>query len=287
MDYFSPEQDGKLRALIRSMGQQAESMTRASFQVIQKGPEDYVTDIDRALDRELTQRFRQWFPDDGLVTEENPDSRAAYASGYDRTWFIDPLDGTDSFIQGTGDYAVMVGLLRQNLPVGGWVYSPSADILHFGGPGWGLYSMQGDAAPKPVPTMLPPQLSADCCPIMIGYRDQRQHGAAITEAIPEAQFYSLGSFGLKVIEVIRGKVGLYLYLNGRVKLWDTTGPIALARAAGLMCCDLWGRPLRFTPDAVDPITLAHHQTILVGWRPYMEALQPRLLRALEGQVTQE
>ncbi len=284
MDYFSPELDGQLRALLRSLGQQAAQLAKTEFQVIQKGPQDYVTTVDQALDRQLSEQLRIWFPEDGLVTEENPDSRADYRRPYARIWFVDPLDGTDSFIQGTGDYAVMVGLLKENQPVAGWIYAPSADVLHYGGPGWGLYRVQGDSPPQCLSDTPPPDLSATSCPIMIGHRDRRKYGQAIAAAIPEAQFFSLGSFGLKVIEVIRGKVGLYLYLNGRVKLWDTTGPVALARAAGLVCCDLMGQPLRFTPDAVDAQTLAHQQSIVIGWRPYVEALRPRLLKALGNQV---
>ncbi|HEY9844775.1 MAG TPA: inositol monophosphatase family protein, partial [Candidatus Caenarcaniphilales bacterium] len=120
----------------------------------------------------------------------------------------------------------------------------------------------------------------DFCPILIGHKDQLRYGDVIRQMIPQAQFQMLGSFGLKVIEVICGRAGFYLYLNGRVKLWDTTGPLALARAAGLICCDLEGQPIRFTPDAIDPNTLTHQQPILIGWPRYIEALRPRLAQAL-------
>jgi 3'(2'), 5'-bisphosphate nucleotidase len=83
-----------------------------------------------------------------------------------------------------------------------------------------------------------------------------------------------------VIDVILGKAGLYLYLNGRVKLWDTVGPIALAQRAGLVCCDLDGQPLKFSTDALDLSTLAHQQAIVIGWPHYIEALLPRLQQAL-------
>ncbi len=286
MYYFSPEQDRQLCTLLRSLGQQAKAMAGAdAFQVMQKGPQDFVTSVDRALDRQLTQKFQQWFPQDGLVTEENTDSLADYGGPYPRVWFVDPLDGTDGFIHGDGSYAVMVGLMKEYQPVGGWIYAPDRDVLYYGGPGWGLYQIQGDGPPQKLPEALPPARSASFCPIMIGHRDEHAYGAVIRRAIPGAQFRKLGSFGLKVMEVILGRAGLYLYLNGRVKLWDTTGPLALARAAGLVCCDLQGRPLRFTPDAVDAQTLAHHQPILIGWRSYLEVMLPQLQVALAAQIS--
>jgi 3'(2'), 5'-bisphosphate nucleotidase len=115
---------------------------------------------------------------------------------------------------------------------------------------------------------------------VIGEKDYRQFGAAIQQCVPAVQFRSLGSFGLKVMEVVSGRAGLYLYFNRRVKVWDTAGPLALAIAAGLVCCDLDGMPLRFTPDAIDHETLAHTQPILVGWPSYIETLRPLLQRAV-------
>jgi 3'(2'), 5'-bisphosphate nucleotidase len=119
---------------------------------------------------------------------------------------------------------------------------------------------------------------------LLGDRDQKQYGIAIQQTIPEATFYSLGSFGLKVLEVIQGRAGLYLYLNGRVKLWDTVGPLALAHQAGLTCCDLEGNPLQFTPEALDLNTLAHRQPIVIGWPHYVESLLPRLQQAISSAV---
>uniref|UniRef100_A0ACD5GPR5 Uncharacterized protein n=1 Tax=Desertifilum tharense IPPAS B-1220 TaxID=1781255 RepID=A0ACD5GPR5_9CYAN len=66
------------------------------------------------------------------------------------------------------------------------------------------------------------------------------------------------------MEVVCGRAGLYVYLNGRVKLWDTVELVAIAKAAGLVCCDLEGNPLSFHPDAIHPDTLAHYQPIIIG-----------------------
>jgi 3'(2'), 5'-bisphosphate nucleotidase len=119
---------------------------------------------------------------------------------------------------------------------------------------------------------------------VIGNRDRANFGEAIAALIPEAQFYSLGSFGLKVMEVILGRAGLYVYFNGRVKIWDTAGPLALARAAGLVCCDIYGQPLSSEPFAIDSETLAHKQTIVVGWSHYVDRFRSQLEKAVGGQL---
>lgn len=272
--------DQQIRHSLRQAGQKAQMMAQEQFEVVLKGPADFVTSVDRALDQELSRQFTAWFPQDGLITEENRQSIAQFQQDFQRFWLIDPLDGTDDLIQGRTGYAVMAGLLENHQPRAGWVYSPTSDRTYFGGPDWGLFHAQGIAEPEMLPILPPPSPSIDFCPVMIGDKDRRIYGSALLEVIPEAQFSGLGSFGLKVIEVICGRAGLYFYLNGRVKLWDTTGPLALARAAGLICCDLDGQPLAYDSTALDPETLAHKQTILVGWPDYLELLRPRLREAI-------
>ncbi len=277
---ISLELDHQIRAIARHCGLQIIQMANKEFEIFEKGPEDYVTTIDQALDAQLAIAFSQLFPHDGVITEEDVQSRQKFYQKYDRLWCIDPLDGTEDFIQGRSNYSVMVGLLENYQPIAGWIYAPVYDHLYYGGVNWGLFQTSADGEPM-VLEAVPQIFSADSCRIMIGHRDQTRYGEAIRRRIPHVEFYSIGSFGLKVLEVIAGRAGLYLYLNGRVKLWDTAGPLALAKAAGLTCCTLEGEPIQFSPDAIDPNTLAHRQSIVIGWSDYVEALRPKLEMAVK------
>jgi 3'(2'), 5'-bisphosphate nucleotidase len=280
MPPISLDLDRRIRQVIRNCGQQAEQMSAERFEVFQKGPDDYVTSIDAALDQQLSIVFSELFPNDGIITEENAESRKKFHADFSRLWCIDPIDGTEDFIHGKRDYSVMVGLLQNYQPIAGWIGAPAYDQLYYGGQDWGLFQADADADPTPITLTEPAPPTKEFCPIVIGNRDQEKFGAAISQFIPEARFYSLGSFGLKVMEVVLGRAGLYLYFNGRVKLWDTTGPLALARAAGLTCCDLKGRPLSFAPEDIDSETLAHKQPIVIGWSRYVDLLHPKLEKAV-------
>ncbi|HEY9628776.1 MAG TPA: inositol monophosphatase family protein [Coleofasciculaceae cyanobacterium] len=282
--HLSADQRHSIQQLIRDCGQQAQRMAVEKFQVYEKGRDDYVTDVDRALDAQLTDGFSQLFPQDGVITEENSASWQILGQDDRRLWLIDPIDGTDDFIQGKPHYSVMVGLLAAHQPIAGWVYAPEFDRLYCGGKGWSaegdVFQRSGEEELTPLIPTLPPPLSKTSCPILMGYKDQRRYGQAMTQLIPGVQFDCIGSFGLKVMRVICGQAGLYVYLNGRVKLWDTVGPLALAQAAGLVCCDLEGNPLQFTPDALHLSSLAHRQPILIGWASYVEALRSPLKQAI-------
>ncbi|NJR22534.1 MAG: inositol monophosphatase family protein [Richelia sp. CSU_2_1] len=278
--YISPDRDRKIRSTLRDCGRQALQLAARPFEISEKGPGDYVTSIDRYLDEQLSTAFCALFPEDGLITEENAASRAAYGGNYRSLWCIDPLDGTEEFMQGKLHYATMVGLLKDKEPIAGWIYAPAFEQMYFGGKDWGLFQTLGDQSPQPIAIHQPPAPTADNCKIVLGDKDQKNYGRAIAQIVPGAEFYSLGSFGLKVLEVIAGRAGLYLYFNGRVKVWDTAGPVALAKAAGLVCCDLQGQPLKWTPDALNPETLAHCQPIAIGWPNYIEPLLEKIQQAV-------
>jgi len=278
------ENETILQTLLQG-GQQARAAASDSFEVFEKGREDYVTTVDQALDQYFSQAFARQFPQDGIVTEVNQGSAAAFQNDYRRLWFIDPIDGTEDFIHRGENYSVMVGLLASHQPLAGWVYAPAQSRLYWGGTNWGLF--QQDDRGDTLPLDPCPQAWGENETLLLGDRDQRRFGAAIAARLPDLTFETIGSFGLKVLEVIKGQAGIYVYLNGRVKLWDTTGPLALAQAAGLICCDLDGQPIRFDPNSIYPRSLIHRQPIVIGCPDYVAACLPGLRQAVMDVRQQE
>ena len=278
MSLLSAEQNAAILEILLHCGQQARKAASQPFEVYEKGREDYVTTVDQALDHYLSSAFASQFPSDGIITEENQTSAAEFLASHQRLWFIDPIDGTEDFINHGQHYSVMVGLLVNHKPQAGWVHAPAQNRLYWGGPDWGLF--QRDGKGKTIPFEPQNPISGENQIMLLGDRDQRRFGAAIAEQLPELQFEAIGSFGLKVLEVIKGQAGLYVYLNGRVKLWDTTGPLALAQTAGLMCCDLDGNPIAFDIGSVYLETLIHRQPLIIGWPDYVEAFRPAIRAAV-------
>ncbi len=287
MNALTVDQNEQICTLVTQAGQRAKAASQQDFGVYEKGIEDYVTSVDQELDQYLSAGFQSLFPTDGIVTEEDQTSCSAFQACPERLWLIDPIDGTEEFINKGDGYSVMVGLLERYQAKAGWVYAPERETLYWGGDGWGLFQSVRQGRPEALRPHCPMPPSEQYCPLLLGHRDQTRFGAAIAEYLPAAQCYSLGSFGLKVLEVIQGKAGLYVYLNGRVKLWDTVGPLALASAAGLACYDIEGNPFEFKPHQVDTETLIHKQAVILGWPSYIDALLPRLQQAVRQVLAQE
>jgi 3'(2'), 5'-bisphosphate nucleotidase len=275
-----PETNLQICQFIRDLGQQAKHLRAKGLEVSSKGIDDYVTQVDRLLDRKFTAQFQQWFPNDAIITEENPDSIKLWQQNHVRYWFIDPIDGTSDYIAGNDSYSVMVGLLEDGEPIMGWVYAPESDRLVFGGTLIdGLFLIEGEKQPERLNFCDPKVFSMQ---LILSDKDEAKYGSLVRTAIPGVTFYSIGSFGLKVIEVILGKADAYLYLNRRVKLWDTVAPLAFAKFAGLVYCDLEGSPLAFSASVIHPPTLAHLQDVLIGWSFFTQTYLPAIASVFES-----
>jgi 3'(2'), 5'-bisphosphate nucleotidase len=270
--FIDQETQAKICQFIREIGQKAIHLRKLGFQVDEKGFDDYVTNVDRELDGLLSQKFQSWFPNDVVISEENSRSQQLWTQpleSHQKFWFIDPIDGTDDFIHGREFYSVMVGVLEVFQPVLGWVYAPESDRLYFGGSAInGLFLIANGNQPEVLQSCEPIATNSDR--IIVSKKDNLAYGDAIRAAVPNVEFYSLGSFGLKVMEVVQARASAYIYLNRRVKLWDTVGPLAIAKAAGIICCDLDGREIGFGYEDINPDTLTHHQVIIIGWQKFID-----------------
>jgi histidinol-phosphatase len=84
--------------------------TLASFDpgvaVETKGDDTPVTIADREAETILRDALERAFPDHGIVGEEYGASRP----GASHQWYLDPIDGTKSFVRGVPLYAVLIGL---------------------------------------------------------------------------------------------------------------------------------------------------------------------------------
>src|SRR5688500_11886046 len=105
-----------------------------------------VTQADRVANELIVKALRKEFPNDGILAEESVDT--AHRLDKRRVWMIDPLDGTNGFIDGNGDFAVQIGLAEDGECVLGVVYQPLTDLLYHAVRGQGAWVIRPDLAPE-------------------------------------------------------------------------------------------------------------------------------------------
>lgn len=93
--------------------------------VTMKGPQDFLTETDAAVEAHLRAAIATAFPGDGFVGEETGGAEAAV------TWVVDPIDGTANFARGLPHYCVAIALVVDRVVELGAIHAPALDELYF------------------------------------------------------------------------------------------------------------------------------------------------------------
>lgn len=99
----------------------------AEGEVSAKAPGDLVTVVDVAAEEAIVAGLRELAPGIPVVGEEGvaADPSVLDALRAPATFLVDPIDGTQAFVDGAPDYAVMVALVSGGEAVAGWICLPS------------------------------------------------------------------------------------------------------------------------------------------------------------------
>ena len=113
-----------------------------------KGDGSPVTDADLAADLAIREVLTNRFPDDAILSEEGVDDDRRL--GVSRCWIVDPVDGTEQFIQRTGEFDVLVALVEDGRPVAVAGYQPTTRIMVTASKDGGSWVRHGDGELKRV-----------------------------------------------------------------------------------------------------------------------------------------
>jgi len=104
--------------------------------ISKKGRIDLVTEADLKAESIIIDAIQNAFPHDHILSEEAGERNSQTG---DRTWIIDPLDGTTNFAHGFPSYAVSIAFQLKHEPVLGVVYIPSSRELFEASRGRGAF----------------------------------------------------------------------------------------------------------------------------------------------------
>src|ERR1700682_2599813 len=231
-----------------------------------------VTLADRIANELIVNALRRHFPDDGILAEESVDTDRRLAKR--RVWMIDPLDGTNGFIEGNGDFAVQIGLAEAGEAVVGVVYQPLTGVLYRAVRGQGSWIERPNAEAGQARVVEHDELSMMCLAASRSHRSPRMD--RVVKAFGVKQEVRRGSVGIKVGLIIERQCDLYVHLSPRTKQWDSCAPQVILTEAGGRFSDIFGAPITYNSPQVQHRNgliatngVAHDQVI--------EALAPLLV----------
>jgi 3'-phosphoadenosine 5'-phosphosulfate (PAPS) 3'-phosphatase len=243
-----------------------------------------VTDADLAADRIIRAALAAAFPDDAILTEEGADDPTRLGSK--RCWIVDPIDGTQQFVDRTGEFDVLIALVEGDRPTAGVLYQPTTDTLLAAAAGQGAWiERAGTRRPlrfAPVPADVAPRLMTS---FWFGAPDNLPELQRTADRLGGGTPF-VSPLGVTVRHFIppdnRADALVGFYVGGRPIIaweWDFAAPEIVVREAGGLVTDVWGRPHRYNkPDtrnfggivlSVDPVT---HERVLTALRPELPAL---------------
>src|ERR1700758_1935735 len=105
-----------------------------SIAVASKGRNDFVTEVDRAAEREIIASIRRHYPQHAFLAEESGRS-----GEHETLWIIDPLDGTTNFLHGFPVFAVSIACQIKGRLEHAVVYDPMRGELFTASRGAGAH----------------------------------------------------------------------------------------------------------------------------------------------------
>lgn len=224
--------------LIRDRYGKVERLTKTHI----AASDEAVTEADRESQRFIVAGLRRRWPSYGIIGEESetgtsitfdcPDPNAP-------TWVIDPIDGTNNFVSGLGNFAVCIGLLDKGWPVMGVVYDVMRDQMYAAAKGEGCWlgtkRLSVPQSPLDASSML--MLTSN----LLDKAGRCPEWACKFIAQTNLKIRMLGSAALEATMVAAGVAHAAFTVNG--KLWDCAAPAALVLEAGGVMTDLAGKPL--------------------------------------------
>ena len=198
---------------------------------VKTGPYDLVTVADKDVESWLAPRLLNLHAGHCIGEEavaETPELRQHAGDGF--AWSIDPIDGTNNFVNGLSDFCSMVALMWNGIPLQCWIWLPVRQKLYYAAAGSGAFCYQDKSAT----TLQISQPSVD--PLFMrgsgntkGLKEPYK-STVLTRMRTIVGRHYVGSAGVLATRIAEGEEDFLMH--GRATPWDHAPVDLLCREAG-------------------------------------------------------
>ena len=230
-----------------------EAITNASRAVLQVYGEEFTSELKdddspiTKADLQSNEIIKRILSSSGLpiLSEEDEDDKSRL--NHERIWIVDPLDGTSDFVNRTGEFTIMIGLVERKKPILGLICRPTTNSLFLAQKGSGAYVLENNSWQK-----LAVSKKSDLrkCKAVGSRFHLSEEEKKFFKTLGVSSFESRGS-SLKVAEICMGLADLYLTSSSKIKQWDTCASYCLVTEAGGRITDMRGNELFYNTEEVN------------------------------------
>lgn len=231
--------------LAKQAGDTALFYYHKEYEVSDKGNNDPVTQADQASNEVILEGLKEQF-EYGILSEETEDDLSRMDK--ERLWVVDPLDGTKDFIDKTGEFSIMIGLVEEGAPVLGVVYKPEDGSLYYAIQGRGAFKKIGSREPKRIHVS-----SRNEFKNMVLLTSRFHASNTVVKAANELGIENTltkGSAGLKICSIAEGKADVNINPSNKTWEWDVCAADVILSEAGGKLTDVFEN--KFTYNKEDP-----------------------------------
>lgn len=182
-------------------------------------------------------KFKVKFP---VLSEESDKMEFCDRKHWQTFWLVDPLDGTQEFINKNGEYSINIALIHQNKAVLGVIYAPVQGVLYYAYTGSGAFKV--DALNKPKQIFVQKKRRTPLI-VACGNNAPGEEFKKFVKKVGEIEFHAMGS-SLKSCLIADGSADIYARL-GPTSEWDTAAAQCIVEEAGGHLTDLNRQPLSY------------------------------------------
>lgn len=236
--------------------------------------ESVLTEPDLKCDEFLRGYLTSHFPESSVVTEESVDLLEKNWADREWIWYVDPIDGSMSYMEGSDCFGVSIALCHKGEPVLGVITNPALELTAWAAKGSGAWLNDNRisfnnaaAAPRPV--------------LSVGQNKSRSYALALSFLKPP-ELLLKRSVVTKALMVLKGDADYTFSLpwavfhGGAPSVWDLAGGAAIFREAGGISTTCDGSDLMFNTHAY---TWKHGH--IFGHPDARNAVVPPLREAIE------
>ncbi len=237
-----PSLQQELDLLMRYVGEAAEialGFFRNGARSWLKAGNSPVTEADIAVDRLLHARLLEARPGYGFLSEESEDDGSRLTA--ERTFIVDPIDGTRAFIAGATDWTIPVAVVENGRPIVCVVAAPARHELYRCIVGEGAFR-------NDEPIHVSARKTLEGAELAVSQRLLR----SISDSAPiQARSVFYASLAYRLARVADGRLdGAAIKPNAQD--WDLAAVDLLVHEAGGLLADLDGNPSALRSDRNSP-----------------------------------
>ena len=216
-----------------------------SFEVDIKSDDSPVTSADRASNEIIVSELKRKYPYYAILSEENDDDFSRLDNDF--VWIIDPLDGTQDFVDHGNGFAVNIALAYKHEVVVGVVYIPVNDELYYASKGNGSFCVRHNITNRISVSNKTNDLTCLTSLHFFG----KEEKALINKHADRITICRGAGASIKACLIAEGKAEICYRLYPNTKEWDTAAPQILVEEAGGYFLKPDGTPLRYNREDVN------------------------------------